>query len=139
MKKILRKIFSFKKVKILFLCALIFLGVCFGYISWRTSGNPLEQKNARQEEETWKNIVNDVTELNPIQVIDIVAPKTMEEIAEYVKKYNVVSIGGGRNSMGGQTASEKAVQIDMREYNKIVAFSTTTKEITVQSGIRWYK
>ena len=39
--------------------------------------------------------------------------------------------------MGGQTASSRAVQLDMREYNKILEISTSTKEITVQSGIRW--
>lgn len=135
--QIMNKIFTLKKIKFLFVCAIVFLVTYLGYIFWQTAGNPLEQKALRQQQETDQNIVNDVTELNPISVIDIVVPTTTEEIAQYVKKYDVVSVGGGRNSMGGQTASEKAVQIDMREYNKIIAFSTTTKQITVQSGVRW--
>lgn len=130
-------IFSFKKAKTFSLFVFFALVICIVYVAWQTSGNPLEQKNIRQDQETQRNIVNDVTELNPIQVVDIVVPTTTEEIAQYVKQYDRVSIGGGRNSMGGQTASEKAIQLDMRQYNKIIAFSTSTKEITVQSGIRW--
>lgn len=83
------------------------------------------------------NIVKEVTGLYPIQTQGIVTPHSIEEIQEAVKNHQRVSIGGGRYSMGGQTASKSAVQIDTREFNKIVAFSTSTKEITVQSGIRW--
>lgn len=88
-------------------------------------------------ENTKRGIVNDVTELNPVKVVGIVVPHSVADIVKAVKENDHVSIGGGRNSMGGQTASERAVQIDMREYNKILSFSTTTKEITVQAGIRW--
>ncbi len=102
-----------------------------------TYGNPIPDKLEREHTNTSKNIVNDVTELNPVETMGIIVPHTEEEIVEAVKSNDHVSIGGGRNSMGGQTASERAVQIDMREYNKILNFSTTTKEITVQAGIRW--
>ncbi len=111
--------------------------VAFIWVVIVTYGNPIPHKLEREHANTSENIVNDVTELNPIQVLGIVVPHTEEEIIEAVKNNNHVSIGGGRNSMGGQTASERAVQIDMREYNKILDFSTTTKEITVQAGIRW--
>ena len=102
-----------------------------------THGDPIPDKRAREEANTAKKIVNDVTELNPVQVVDILVPHTEREISDAVKANAHVSIGGGRNSMGGQTASERAVQIDMREYNKVLNLSTSTKEITVQSGIRW--
>ena len=102
-----------------------------------TKENPKANKLNREKINTENKIVNEVTELHPIKVIDIVVPHTTNEIAGYVKKYDHISIGGGRNSMGGQTASEKAVQIDMREFNKVIYLSTTTKEITVQTGIRW--
>ncbi len=102
-----------------------------------TKTSPSESKLKRELDNTKNKTVNDVTELYPIKVVDIVVPHTTEEIVEYVKKYERISIGGGRNSMGGQTASEKAVQVDMREFNKILNLSTTTKEITVQTGIRW--
>ncbi len=102
-----------------------------------TRQDPLLGKKERERQNTSKNIVNDVTELNPIQTKGILVPHTNEEIVEAVKSNDVVSIGGGRNSMGGQTASVRAVQVDMREFNKILSLSTSTKEITVQSGIRW--
>ncbi len=85
-------------------------------------------------------IVNDVTQLNPIKVSAIITPATTQEIVDAVKEHKgPVSIGGGRFSMGGQTATEDAVQIDMRSFNRIVAFSAAKKEITVQAGITWRK
>lgn len=118
--------------------ALIFViaigvGIQFLY----TKNDPRADKLAREQANTGKNIVNDVTELNPVQVQGIVVPHTIDDIVKAVKENDHVSIGGGRNSMGGQTASERAVQIDMREYTKIIALSTTTKEIVVQAGARW--
>ena len=51
-------------------------------------------------------IVNDVTQLNPIKVAKVLIPQTVEEIQKAVKEAaGSVSIGGGRFSMGGQTAS----------------------------------
>jgi FAD/FMN-containing dehydrogenase len=85
-------------------------------------------------------IVNDITQLNPIKVRAIITPTTNEEIIEAVKTHNgPISIGGGRYSMGGQTATENALQIDMRKFNRVLAFSKTEKEITVQCGITWRK
>ncbi|MDO8572753.1 MAG: FAD-binding protein [bacterium] len=132
-KNIFKRKYFFRGLVVLLL--LIVLG--FTYVVFITRENPIPNKLERERMNTAKNIVNDVTEINPVKVIGIIVPHTTEEIAQAVKNNNHVSIGGGRNSMGGQTASERAVQIDMREYNKILNFSTTTKEITVQSGIRW--
>lgn len=84
--------------------------------------------------------VNDVTQINPIRVRDVVVPTTLTEIVEAVKKHaGPISIGGGRYSMGGQTATENALQIDMRQFDKVIDFSKERKEITVQSGITWRK
>lgn len=83
-------------------------------------------------------VVNDVTLLNPITVAKIITPTTTEEIVQAVKSHKgPVSIGGGRYSMGGQTATEQALQIDMRQFNRILGFSKADKTITVQTGIRW--
>lgn len=90
--------------------------------------------NPKQE----KNVVNDVTQLNPIKVKGIVVPTTNLEIVDVVKNHKgIISIGGGRFSMGGQTATEDAIQIDMRNFNRVINFSKENKEITVQAGIRW--
>lgn len=85
-----------------------------------------------------QKIVNDVTKLNPIPVRDIVQPKTIEDIQNAVKNHDgPISIGGGRFSMGGQTATNGTLFIDMSGMNKVLAFSKEKKEITVQAGARW--
>jgi FAD/FMN-containing dehydrogenase len=85
-------------------------------------------------------VVNDVTQLNPIVVSDIATPTTLEELVNLVAhRDGPISIGGGRFSMGGQTATENAVQIDMRQFDRVLAFSAPNKEITVQAGITWRK
>ncbi|ARS41293.1 FAD-binding protein [Sphingobacteriaceae bacterium GW460-11-11-14-LB5] len=85
-----------------------------------------------------KNTVNDVTQLNPIKVAKIITPQTSAEIIKAVKTQNgPICIGGGQFSQGGQTATENALQIDMRKLNRILSFSKERKEITVQAGIRW--
>jgi FAD/FMN-containing dehydrogenase len=94
-------------------------------------------KLSHENQDNSKGVVTDITGLYPIQTKGIIVPHTDEEIRQAILTHERVSIGGGRYSMGGQTASEKAVQIDMREFNKIISLSTTTKEITVQTGIRW--
>ncbi len=85
-------------------------------------------------------VVNDVTQLNPIRVARVVAPTTLEQIVAEVKAHSgPVSIGGGRYSMGGQTATENALQIDMRQFDKVLSLDVANKEITVQAGITWRK
>jgi len=85
-------------------------------------------------------VVNDVTQLNPIRVQQVLAPTSVDEIVAIVRSHaGPISIGGGRYSMGGQTATDGAVQIDMRQFNRIVSFSKQRKEITVQAGITWHR
>jgi hypothetical protein len=120
-----------------FAAVLVIVGLSFLAVALQTHKNPIPDKLDREKANTQKNIVNDVTELNPIQTQGILVPHTVEEIQTAVRTHDHISIGGGRNSMGGQTASTRAIQLDMREFNKVLSFSTTTKEITVQAGIRW--
>lgn len=84
------------------------------------------------------SVVNDITNLNPIKIKKELTPKTSEEIKAALKSADgPVSIGGGRYSMGGQTATENALQIDMRSFNKILNLDVQKKQITVQTGARW--
>ena len=39
--------------------------------------------------------------------------------------------------MGGQTAFENSLHIDMRSFNKIINIDKPKKQITVQAGIIW--
>jgi len=83
-------------------------------------------------------IVNDVTQLNAIPVAAVIMPTTVDEIVAAVKNHpGPISIGGGRYSMGGQTATTGGLQIDMRGFNRVLAFDSVNKIITVQAGIRW--
>ncbi|MCH1912622.1 FAD-binding oxidoreductase [Leptospira noguchii] len=85
-------------------------------------------------------VVNDVTQINPIRVNRVVTPTTLGDIQELIKNHSgPISIGGGRFSMGGQIATENALFIDTREFNKILSFDPRTKLITVESGITWRK
>jgi FAD/FMN-containing dehydrogenase len=71
-------------------------------------------------------------------VMDVVEPFSIAEVQNWIKNHpGPVSIGGGRYSMGGQTASESAVQLDMRSLNRVVSLDIPNKRITVQAGIRW--
>jgi hypothetical protein len=83
-------------------------------------------------------IVNDVSQLNPIHVHEVIAPTSVEQIVAIVRDHTgPISIGGGRYSMGGQTATDEALQIDMRQFKRVLAFSKERKEITVETGITW--
>jgi FAD/FMN-containing dehydrogenase len=82
--------------------------------------------------------INDITQLNPIQVNKIIKPKTLNEIIYAIKTTTgPISIGGGKYSMGGQTAFENSLHIDMRSFNKVVKLDTIKKQVTLQAGIRW--
>jgi len=84
------------------------------------------------------HIVNDITQLNPVRVMAIVAPSTIEDVQEALRRTSgPVSIGGGRFSMGGQTASPNSLHFDLRSMNRIVSFSPQERVIVVQPGVRW--
>lgn len=84
------------------------------------------------------NRLNDITQINPIQVNKIIKPKTINQIVYAIKNSTgPISIGGGKYSMGGQTAYENSLHIDMRSFNKIISINKNKKQITVQAGIRW--
>ncbi len=113
----------------LFIAAVLVLST--GAALWGVSETKVERPDGPP-------IVNDVTQLNPIEVAKIITPTTTEEIMQAVRTHKgPISIGGGRYSMGGQTATERALQIDMRQFNKILDFSRADKTITVQAGARW--
>ncbi|WDF76839.1 FAD-binding protein [Mucilaginibacter sp. KACC 22773] len=87
---------------------------------------------------TDERIIDDVTKLNPVLVSGIRRPTSVQEICDVVKNtMSAISIGGGRFSMGGQTASPHSLHLDMRGMNQVLDFSKEEKWIKVQAGIRW--
>ncbi|HEX7639043.1 MAG TPA: FAD-binding protein [Burkholderiaceae bacterium] len=84
------------------------------------------------------HIVNDVTGLNPVPVWAVVTPRSEQDVVDALRRSTgPVSVGGGRFSMGGQTASPGSLHLDMREMNQVVAFSPAERTLRVQPGIRW--
>ncbi|PTQ89838.1 FAD-binding protein [Agitococcus lubricus] len=82
--------------------------------------------------------VNDISQLNPITVEQIVEATSTSQIQALVKNHQgKIAIAGGRNSMGGQTASENALVLDMHTFKQVLRFVPSEKEITVQAGITW--
>ncbi len=84
------------------------------------------------------NVVNDITGLNPVPVWAIVTPRSTDDVVDALRRSDgPVSIGGGRYSMGGQSASPMSLHLDMRQMNKVLGFSPSDKTIRVQAGTRW--
>lgn len=83
-------------------------------------------------------LVNEVTGLYPVEVFSIATPRTIEDVQDAIRRSaGALSIGGGRFSMGGQTASPGCLQLDMRQMNRVVWFAPIEKTVRVQAGIRW--
>jgi len=121
-------------VKILrncFLLCILLLGLLFAYIFIDFDEDPTLNK-------TSPTIVNDITQLNPIEVTRVVQPSTIEDIVEAIKSSSgPISIGGGRFSQGGQTAYPDSLHLDMRTFNKVLNLDVSNKQVTLQSGITW--
>jgi FAD/FMN-containing dehydrogenase len=82
--------------------------------------------------------ITEVTRLYPVTMERVVTPRTTEDIANAVKSSpGPVSIGGGRYSMGGQTATPDGLQIDMRDYHGVLSLDSAAKVVVVRSGTRW--
>lgn len=82
--------------------------------------------------------VVDVTRLYRIDVQRVAQPHDIDEVVHLVRTHDgPISIGGGRFSMGGQTAAEHTMQIDMRQMNDVLDFDADAKTITVEAGARW--
>lgn len=83
-------------------------------------------------------VVTDFTHLYRIEVDREIQPTTEAQIADAVRATTgPISIGGGRFSMGGQTATEGALHIDMRRFNRILQLDTAANTLTVQTGATW--
>jgi FAD/FMN-containing dehydrogenase len=83
-------------------------------------------------------VINDVTGLNPIEVAGVVTPRSVDQVVQAVQgTRGPISVGGGRFSMGGHTASPGALQLDMRGMNRVLAFYPTDRRIRLEAGIRW--
>jgi len=114
-----------------FALSLMLLILAYGGKVWQVTHAPAAQSVSSL-------VVNDVSQLNPIRVREIIVPATTNEIVAAVTRHSgPIAIGGARHSMGGQIATEGALHLDMRQFKRIQKFSPVTKTITVQSGASW--
>ena len=91
-----------------------------------------------EEREDDPMVVNDITTLNPIRVGKVVRPHSEQDIIDAIRSTDgPISIGGGRYSMGGQTAYPASLHFDMRSFNRILELDADNKRIRVQSGATW--
>jgi FAD/FMN-containing dehydrogenase len=82
--------------------------------------------------------VVDITQLYPVEVSGVVRPRSIAEVQRALATTDgPFSIGGGRYSMGGQTAAEDVTQLDMRGMNRVLAIDAEAKTVRVQAGITW--
>ncbi|MES2685840.1 MAG: FAD-dependent oxidoreductase [Pseudomonadota bacterium] len=82
--------------------------------------------------------VCNVTHLNSVKMAGIEDVRGASDVRQALRKWQgKVSVGGGRFSMGGQTAIEGGLQLDMRPMNAVVNFDPAKKSVRVQAGMRW--
>ncbi|QGQ97870.1 FAD-binding oxidoreductase [Paenibacillus psychroresistens] len=86
-------------------------------------------------------LIADFSRLFPVKVERVVKGKEEAQLVRLLKeareKHLTVSIAGQRHSQGGHTYYKDGVVIDMTPYNKILAFDSKSKTITVQAGATW--
>jgi len=85
-----------------------------------------------------RRIVNDISQLNPVEVADQRRPRSTEDVQAALRAWpGSVSIGGGRYSMGGQIAEPQSLHLDMRAMKGVTFFDPERRVIRVQSGTTW--
>lgn len=82
--------------------------------------------------------VCNVTHLYSIRTAGIVEVRDADDIRNALRRWHGrVAIGGGRYSMGGQTALDGALQLDMRSMRNLVSLDAARKVVRVEAGMRW--
>ncbi|MFZ5635257.1 MAG: FAD-binding oxidoreductase [Pseudomonadota bacterium] len=82
--------------------------------------------------------VEDVSRLDRTEVAEIVRPQTTDALSAAIARGGApVSIGGGRYSMGGQTAYPDSLHVDMRGMNRLLHLDVERRRVRVQAGMRW--
>lgn len=84
------------------------------------------------------HVVCNVTELYSVRVAQVVPVQNSDDIRQALKTWKgTISVGGGRYSMGGQTAIAGGCQLDMRSMCQLLHLDPIRKTVRVQAGMRW--
>jgi FAD/FMN-containing dehydrogenase len=83
-------------------------------------------------------VVANISQLYPVEVARIAVPASTEEVVREVRAWGgKVAVGGGRYSMGGQTAVALGLHLDMRRMNRLLHFAPAARTVRVQAGMTW--
>ena len=121
------------RLGLLCLAILLAYGAAISLVGfWSTPALPLPSRPDASVE------VREVTRLYPVVMARVARPRTTEEVAAAVRgSTGPISIGGGRYSMGGQTATPGGLQLDLRALHGVVALDAAAKTVTVRTGTTW--
>jgi len=86
--------------------------------------------------------VNDIhSQLNSAQVREIAVPASIDECRGIIqnarKSGKVISVAGGRHSMGGQQFADDSLLIDTRGMKRVLGFDRERGLLEVEAGIEW--
>lgn len=83
-------------------------------------------------------LIPNITGLYAVEVARIARPVSTQDVAREVDKWpGKIAVGGGRYSMGGQTAVAMGLHLDMRGMNRLVKLDRANRVARVQAGMRW--
>ena len=83
-------------------------------------------------------VITNASQLYPIEVARIAVPGSTEELAHEVMRWSgKIAVGGGRYSMGGQTAVALGLHLDMRQMNHLFHLDPAARTVRVQAGMTW--
>jgi len=86
--------------------------------------------------------VNDVhSQLNSCLVGEIAVPESIDQCRSIIQgaraKGSVISVAGGRHSMGGQQFADDSLLIDTRSMKRVLGFDREKGLLDVEAGIEW--
>ncbi len=87
-------------------------------------------------------VLNDIhSQLNSTPVVRVDRPDSRAELEAILRgaarRGDVLSISGGRHSMGGQQFGTDTINIDIRSLDRVLAFDPESGRIEVEAGIQW--
>lgn len=82
--------------------------------------------------------IPNVTGLYAVEAARVAAPRDTAEVVRAIRDWpGRIAVGGGRYSMGGQTAVAGGLHLDMRGMNRLLRLDRAARTTRVQAGMRW--
>ena len=79
-----------------------------------------------------------VTHLHTVRVAQVQPVHDAQDVRAALRRWpGELCVGGGRYSMGGQTAVAGGLQLDMRGMNRLLRLEPARRVARVQAGMRW--